>query len=197
MRLGYKLGVLLGFLLLPGLAHAQRTVTCESGPRGARVYCEADTRGGVALVRPRDPRVRCQQGVQWGFDARGIWVEGGCAAEFQVQQYRGGPVWWDSGRGHRPEAWRGTGACFYRNPGFDGAYFCMNRGETIDALPRGFNDAITSIQIVRARSVEVFTAAGYGGYSARFSDDVGNLKAVRITGTGNTWNNRISSIRVN
>src|SRR5579871_6336387 len=113
MKLRFRLVVLLGMVLFPGMAFAQRSVTCASGPGGGRVYCEADTRGGVTMVRPMNPRARCQQGVQWGFDARGIWVEGGCAAEFQVREYRGGPWWWDSGRGHRPEQWRGMGACFY------------------------------------------------------------------------------------
>ena len=120
---------LLCALLFPGLAMAQNTITCASAPGGGRTYCAADTRGGVVLVTPRGPRVPCQQGVQWGFDARGIWVQGGCAADFRVQPYKGGPWWWDSGPGNRPAPWQGTGACFFRKVGYDGPYFCMSRGQ--------------------------------------------------------------------
>jgi hypothetical protein len=183
-------------LLFPGLTMAQQRLNCESSPDGRRTYCAADTRGGVVLVRPRDPRVHCAQGVQWGFDARGIWVENGCAAEFEVRKYRGGPWWWDSGKGHHPEPWQGQGACFFRNAGFDGPYFCLSRGERIDHLPVGFNDAITSIQILRARSVAVFSKDRFSGYAARTSDDIGNLRQWRIPGSNKSWNNRISSIQV-
>jgi hypothetical protein len=183
-------------LLFPGLAMAQSSITCASAPGGGRTYCAADTRGGVTLVAPRGPRVPCNQGVQWGFDAQGIWVQGGCAADFRVQQYRGGPWWWDSGPGNRPAPWKGTGACFYRNVGFDGPYFCMSRGEKIDRLPPGFNDAISSIQVVRARSVSIFSKNGFQGYAGRISDDVANLKQWRIPGTSKSWNNRVSSLRV-
>lgn len=142
------------------------------------------------------PLARCRQGIEWGFDANGIWVEGGCAGDFVVRPYRGGPWWWDSGKGHHPQPWRGTGACFYRNVGFDGPYFCLGRGERVDSLPPGFDNAITSIQVLRANGVWIFSKPGFGGYSGRIANDVPNLKNYRIPGTGNTWNNRISSIRV-
>lgn len=190
-----RLIVLLAALFLPAATYAQQRITCASGPDGRRVYCSADTRGGVTLVRPRGP-ARCRQGQEWGFDASGIWVERGCAAEFEVRPYRGGAWWWDSGKGHRPEAWHGTGACFYRDAGFQGAYFCLQRGESVDRLPPGFNDAITSIQVVRARNVWVFSKAGFAGYSGQLSDDVPNLRQWRLPGSSHTWNNRISSIRV-
>jgi hypothetical protein len=187
---------LLCALLFPGLAMAQKTITCASAPGGGRTYCGADTRGGVVLVTPRGPRVPCQQGVQWGFDARGIWVQGGCAADFRVQPYQGGPWWWDSGPGNRPAPWQGTGACFYKNVGYSGPYFCMSRGQRIDRLPDNFNSAISSIQILRARSVIVYGQNYYQGRSARVPDSIPNLKQWRIPENGKSWNNRISSIRV-
>ena len=188
--------VLLAFLLLPSLSFAQQHVTCAAAPGGARVYCQADTRGGVALVRPAVPGLRCRQGIEWGFDAGGIWVEKGCRAEFEVRQYTGGPWWWDSGRGHRPEPWRGTGACFYRNVGYDGPYFCLARGESIAHMPIGFDNAITSVQVVRANRVVIFSKDNFGGYGGQVRDDVPNLKHWRIPETNKSWNNRISSIRV-
>jgi len=196
MKLRIWLTVLFALLLFPALASAQQSVTCSSGPSGRRVYCAADTRGGVVLVRPIAPTVQCKQGVQWGADASGIWVQSGCAAVFQVNAYSGGPWWWDSGPGHRPATWRGTGACFYRKVGFDGKYFCLGRGDRINRLPSDFNDSISSIQVVRAKSVYVFGMDNFGGRSALVRDDVPNLKQWRIPGTDKTWNNRISSIRV-
>src|SRR5882672_10595429 len=60
-------------------------VTCESR-NNRRNYCAADTRGGVTLGRQLS-QAQCVQGRTWGFDARGIWVEGGCRAEFRVNAY--------------------------------------------------------------------------------------------------------------
>jgi len=48
-------------------------------------YCPADTRGGVQLVKQRSDS-SCRQGRSWGFDGRGIWVDHGCRADFQVGQ---------------------------------------------------------------------------------------------------------------
>jgi hypothetical protein len=64
-------------------------ISCASD-NGQRVYCDADTRGGVQLSR-RLGRAACQQGSSWGYDRRGIWVDRGCRAEFAVGSfaYRG------------------------------------------------------------------------------------------------------------
>jgi hypothetical protein len=58
------------------------TLTCASDD-GRRVLCEADTRGGVRLVR-QISGASCQEGSTWGYDDRGIWVDRGCRAEFAV-----------------------------------------------------------------------------------------------------------------
>src|SRR5438094_1874858 len=58
------------------------TITCSSD-NGRRVYCDADTRGGVRLVRQISGS-RCVEGSTWGYDERGIWVDAGCRAEFDV-----------------------------------------------------------------------------------------------------------------
>lgn len=196
MTLCFRLMLLSAFFFLPSVSFAQQSVTCASGSGGHRVYCAADTRGGVVLVRPRAPGLRCRQGIEWGFDASGVWVEHGCAAEFQVNPYQGGPWWWDSGRGHHPEPWRGVGACFYRNVGYDGPYFCLSRGERIDRMPVGFDNAISSIQVVRAEHVVIFSKDNFGGYGGAVHENVPNLKHWRIRETNKSWNDRISSIRV-
>ena len=48
-----------------------------------RHYCPADTRGGVQLLKQRSDS-SCRQGYSWGYDRRGIWVDHGCRADFQV-----------------------------------------------------------------------------------------------------------------
>jgi len=63
-------------------------IVCTSN-NGERVYCEADTRNGVQMVR-QIGGAACVEGRTWGFDGRGIWVDRGCRAEFRVNAPRGG-----------------------------------------------------------------------------------------------------------
>ena len=72
-----------------------RTITCES-QNGQRVDCGADTRGGVRMVRQLSGS-GCQENSTWGYDSRGIWVDRGCRAEFQVSG--GDPGGYVSGAG--------------------------------------------------------------------------------------------------
>jgi hypothetical protein len=59
-----------------------RLITCES--RGnRRTYCDVDRLRGVRLVRERGNN--CREGSTWGYDRRGIWVERGCSAQFEVR----------------------------------------------------------------------------------------------------------------
>jgi Protein of unknown function (DUF3011) len=59
-----------------------QVISCSSDDMH-RHYCAADTRGGVQLVKQNSDS-RCEQGRSWGFDKRGIWVDHGCRADFQV-----------------------------------------------------------------------------------------------------------------
>ncbi|HEV8396221.1 MAG TPA: peptidase inhibitor family I36 protein [Vicinamibacterales bacterium] len=88
------------------------------------------------------------------------------------------------GRGPTPNA----GACFYRDPDFQGEYFCVRAGDVIEVLPRDMNDQISSIRTFGRTEVRVFQDSRFEGRSARF-DDVRNLRR-------EGWNDRISSIRV-
>lgn len=58
-------------------------VRCESRD-GRWNHCDVDIRGGVELARQLS-RGRCVRGRSWGTDAGGIWVSGGCRADFAVQ----------------------------------------------------------------------------------------------------------------
>jgi hypothetical protein len=57
---------------------------CESY-RGQRQHCNADTNGGVRLVRQIGYN-SCQG--NWGYDYYGVWVTNGCRGEFQVDRYQ-------------------------------------------------------------------------------------------------------------
>ncbi len=48
-----------------------------------RVYKRTSTRGGVRLVKQLS-REACVEGVSWGFDRDGIWVDKGCRAQFET-----------------------------------------------------------------------------------------------------------------
>ena len=75
-----------GMMPPPNRGPRPETVRCASEGRG-RTYCEADTRGGVRLVRQLEgPGPGCREGDTWGFDRRGIWVERGCRGEFELMR---------------------------------------------------------------------------------------------------------------
>lgn len=55
---------------------------CES-KNGRWKHCAADTEGGVEFVRQLS-RNSCLRNQTWGTDRRGVWVSGGCRAEFNI-----------------------------------------------------------------------------------------------------------------
>lgn len=59
-------------------------ITCSS-ENGRRQYCEADIRNSVRLKR-QFSRAACRQNETWGYDSRGIWVDRGCGADFEVSR---------------------------------------------------------------------------------------------------------------
>lgn len=62
-------------------------VRCESDD-GRWNRCALQTRGRVEIVRQLS-RSACVRGQSWGTDGQGIWVNGGCRAEFRVEPRRG------------------------------------------------------------------------------------------------------------
>jgi len=82
-----------------------------------------------------------------------------------------------------------NGACFYEDADYGGNYFCLRSGESLDSIPSGMNDRISSIRILGDADVSVFRNRSYEGNSARFDYDVANLR-------GGSWNDQISSIQV-
>ena len=81
------------------------------------------------------------------------------------------------------------GACFYRDAGFRGDYFCIRAGEDIPYIPGGLNDEISSIRTFGRAEVTVYKDRRFSGRSERFGRDVFNLR-------NEGWNDRLSSLRV-
>jgi hypothetical protein len=50
---------------------------------GRRNVCPTDTRGGVQIARKRSD-APCDFGRTWGYNHRGVWVDRGCRADFQI-----------------------------------------------------------------------------------------------------------------
>ncbi|MGH8076597.1 MAG: DUF3011 domain-containing protein [Lysobacter sp.] len=65
-----------------GPVQSVQSVRCESTDGRAR-HCPVDTRGGVRMVRQLS-RTSCIEDRNWGYDRRGVWVEGGCRADFEA-----------------------------------------------------------------------------------------------------------------
>jgi len=63
-----------------------QVVTCSSDDM-RRNFCGVNTSGGVRLVRQRSD-ADCVYNRTWGYDRRGIWVDRGCRADFEVGNVR-------------------------------------------------------------------------------------------------------------
>ena len=65
-----------------GFLDAPRTLVCESKSRQRR-FCGAGISKDARLVKQLSGSP-CEEGRSWGWDTRGVWVDDGCRAEFQV-----------------------------------------------------------------------------------------------------------------
>ena len=81
-----------------------------------------------------------------------------------------------------------NGACFYEDTNFRGQSFCVPRGATYSALPRGFNDRISSVRVFGNGEVVLFQNDNFRGRSEVVRGDVRDLR-------GN-WQDNVSSLRV-
>ena len=59
------------------------------------------------------------------------------------------------------------GACFYRDAGFRGDYFCVRAGEDLSWIPNGLNDEISSIRTFGRAEVTVYRDRRFSGRSER------------------------------
>ncbi|HXO04219.1 MAG TPA: DUF3011 domain-containing protein [Candidatus Sulfotelmatobacter sp.] len=184
--------------ILSSQASAQAMVTCESRSN-RRNYCPiADPRSNVDFVRQLGSAA-CVRGKTWGNDGQGIWVDRGCRAQFRVTLISGSdPAWWNSGSGHRPSNQPRNGACFFKEARFSGDYFCQPKGASMNVVPPGFNDQISSIQVYGSVSVTIYNDSNFKGPSATTRRSIPDLRNYQLQGYNNkNWDNRISSISVN
>jgi hypothetical protein len=65
-----------------GAGNGLKSITCASGD-GNRRYCEANTSGGVVLLKDLSGSA-CVRGETWGYDRRGVWVEKPCNGQFDT-----------------------------------------------------------------------------------------------------------------
>jgi hypothetical protein len=203
------------FLVVPAFAAAQQSITCEANNEN-RKYCGSYSPDQVRFDRQISGSP-CIEGRTWGLDRQGLWVERGCRAVFIIRvregydrdnnrgaydRDRGG--WWDAesnatwpprGEWHGGR-WERGGACFYKEPGFQGAFFCLHRGESLDSMGN-YGDKISSIRVFGNARVAVFDDRDYRGARATTGNDVPDLRNWRVRQKqGHTWNDRISSVMV-
>ena len=60
-----------------------RRFVCDAQGPGYRL-CRVDTRDGVRMIRQLS-KTPCRQNQTWGYERGGVWVDGGCRAEFEVR----------------------------------------------------------------------------------------------------------------
>jgi hypothetical protein len=90
-----------------------------------------------------------------------------------------------------------AGACFYKETGFAGDYFCISSGRSYNVLPDGLNDRISSIRVFGGATVRIYNDSNFCGLQMQFRKDVANLKKVALpSDPGKNWDDRISSIAV-
>jgi hypothetical protein len=192
-----------------GRRPSQDAIKCESND-GRRHYCGSYGYDQVQLDRQfsGSPCVRDQS---WGVDRDGLWVDNGCRAYFSTRSsYNGGGRrdsdngWWDpdpSDTWPPRENWHGGrwergGACFYTDRNFGGRFFCMRGGEQRESLG-SYGDDISSIRTFGGARVEVYDDRDFHGARQNLSGDVPDLRQLSVAQKpGHTWNNRISSVRV-
>jgi hypothetical protein len=196
--LGFVFFALLFCLFIPAKAVAQynqpQSIICESH-HGHVQYCPiADPRSQVVLVEDVSSG-RCVRGETWGNDSKGIWVDKGCKARFEVKPGRDdGPEWWHSGS-HGPSNRPHSGACFYKNVNFTGDYFCTERGANIRQVR--LDDEISSIQILGRATVTIYKDPNFAGPQATTDRSISDLHHWRMPNNPNlNWDNRISSARI-
>ena len=203
------LGVAFVFLVIPAFSAAQQSVTCEANNEN-RKYCGSYDPDQVRLDRQISGSP-CVEGRTWGVDRQGLWVQQGCRAVFFIRT-RGGNDrdegdrhgWWDPEPGATwpPRGdwhggrWERGGACFYKDPGFGGGFFCLRRGERRESLG-DYGDKVSSIRVFGGAHVAIYEDRDFRGASANSNHDRPDLRDWRVRQKpDHTWNDRISSVRV-
>jgi hypothetical protein len=90
----------------------------------------------------------------------------------------------------------GPGVILYKHAEFKGSRIFIKAGRNIKDLKRmGWNDKISSIELVDNARIRIYEHKNYQGASVTISDDIFNLAEFSEDIQG-TWNDKISSIKV-
>ncbi len=111
---------------------------------------------------------------------------------------------WSAARAdHRDDDRRGPRVTFYENADFQGDSITLYAGDSLENFGRATldgghkaNDRISSIRIEGGAEVQIFSDAKYRGETLRLTRDVRNLAEVYFGGSSRSWNDQISSVRV-
>jgi hypothetical protein len=68
------------------------------------------------------------------------------------------------------------GACFYEDTQYRGRFFCVESGDSLDSMPSGANDRISSIRIFGRADVRVYRDTRFRGESLRLRSSVHDLE---------------------
>ncbi len=91
----------------------------------------------------------------------------------------------------------GPGACFFEHPNFVGRSFCVNRGDSLENFPAGFQNGVQSIRVFGDADVQIFSDTNYRGTTARLRNDVPELRALSLPNNpSRRWGEQIASVRV-
>jgi len=97
----------------------------------------------------------------------------------------------------------GARVTFFENANFSGASVTLYPGDSIENLDRAtfeggrrINDRISSIRVEGGAEVTIFLDAKYRGETMRITRDVRNFADVFLPNNSKTWNDQISSVRV-
>jgi len=137
-------------------------LTCSSED-GRRHYCESDIQGEAVMLRQRSGSP-CQKDYSWGNDRRGIWVDHGCRADFQLKGRRSKMV----------------GSNY--NPGFVGTLKCSSDLGTRQYCPAETRNRVRIARQVSESACRLGYSWGYDNngvwvdHGCRAEFDIGNWR---------------------
>jgi len=82
-----------------------------------------------------------------------------------------------------------NGACFYENINYQGQYFCSSLGESVEMVPQGTNDRISSVRLFGNAELMVYRDRDFAGPSQLLNASEPDLREFG-------WDDAISSYRI-
>lgn len=194
MSLSRYLPMLAVLALATPVAHAQYSgyqdygsqgqggvIRCES-VKGRTNQCQADTRYGVRLARQLSNSA-CDEGRTWGVNRYGVWVSGGCRADFVMGDGRYGY----SGYGNNGYGNYGHGNGGYGNNG-GSRFICESRDGRQNYCPVNGGGRVRVYRQISRNACDEGRTWGQDRRGVWVSD--GCRAEFVVTGWGGRWNDR-------